>query len=144
MADLRQFAPAGLLSEVRRRRAARETCERFDVRTPSIDRPIRVLSGGNQQKALLGRLLLRPKRVLILDEPTRGIDVAAKAEVYRIVNDLTAEGVAVIMISSELPELLGACDRIVVMRQGRTVGTLDRAEATQEGIMRLATGEAAA
>ncbi len=104
-----------------------------------LERPMRTLSGGNQQKALLARSLLAPLRVLVLDEPTRGVDVGARAEIYRIVRDLVSEGLAVLMISSELEELLGMCDRIAVMREGRTTGVLDAAEASQERILELAT-----
>jgi len=100
------------------------------------------LSGGNQQKVVIAKwLALRPK-VLILDEPTRGIDVGAKAEVHHLISELAAQGVAVLMISSELPEILGMSDRILVMREGRIVGDVARADASQEGIMRLATGVA--
>ncbi|MCK6483530.1 MAG: sugar ABC transporter ATP-binding protein [Phycisphaerae bacterium] len=144
ISNLPAYRLFGLLAEGRRRAAAQESCSRFRVKTPTIDRPIRTLSGGNQQKALLARLMLRPLKLLILDEPTRGIDVGAKAEVYRLMNALAAGGLAVLMISSELPELLGMCDRIVVMREGRTVGELPRGAATQERIMDLATGGSAA
>ncbi|MHC4609637.1 MAG: sugar ABC transporter ATP-binding protein [Planctomycetota bacterium] len=139
ISNLPDFCRGGLLSESDREEVAKDACGRFDVRTTSVSRPMRTLSGGNQQKALLARLLLRPMKVLILDEPTRGVDVAARAEVYDLINSLVADGVAVVMISSELPELLGMCDRIAVMREGVTVGTLERGEATQERIMDLAT-----
>ena len=95
------------------------------------------LSGGNQQKALIGRWLLTKPRILILDEPTRGIDVGAKAEIHRMISSLAAEGLAVIMISSELPEILGMSDRVMTIRQGKLTGILDRAEADQIKIMEL-------
>jgi ribose transport system ATP-binding protein len=98
------------------------------------------LSGGNQQKLLLARYLLRPRKLLILDEPTRGIDVGAKAEIYELMNRLTDRGLAILMISSELPEVLAMSDRVVVMHEGRTTEALDRAQATPERVMELATG----
>jgi ABC-type sugar transport system ATPase subunit len=97
------------------------------------------LSGGNQQKVLIGRWLLTSPRILILDEPTRGIDVGAKAEIHRLISRLAKEGAAVIMISSEMPEILGMSDRVLVMRQGRVAGILDRDRATQVDLMRLAS-----
>ena len=97
------------------------------------------LSGGNQQKLLIARNMLAAPRLLVMDEPTRGIDVGAKREIYDVMNRLTAEGLGVLMISSELPEVLGMSDRIVVMREGRTMGELSRAEATAERVMHLAT-----
>ncbi|MFE2015178.1 sugar ABC transporter ATP-binding protein [Streptomyces sp. NPDC059491] len=123
------------------RRLAQEFADRLRVRTPSIDHEVRKLSGGNQQKVVLARWLARRPKVLILDEPTRGIDVGAKAEIYRIVADLAAEGVAVLVISSELPELLGLADRVVVMQGGRITGELDRGEATEEAILELAMAD---
>ncbi|MGE3164765.1 MAG: sugar ABC transporter ATP-binding protein [Planctomycetota bacterium] len=141
---LGDYARAGVIDEGRRRDAARAACARFDVRSATLDKRIAELSGGNQQKALLARLLLHPLSVVILDEPTRGIDVGARAEIYRLVRALAATGVAVLFISSDLPELLTISDRIVVMREGVTTGELDRADATQERIMQLATTEDAA
>ena len=113
--------------------------EEFRIKTSSIEKPIYQLSGGNQQKALLARWLSAKPEILILDEPTKGIDVGAKAEIYRMICDVAAQGVAVILVSSELPEILGMSDRVAVMRDGRINGILDRAEATQERIMMLAT-----
>jgi inositol transport system ATP-binding protein len=108
------------------------------VKTPTLDETIQNLSGGNQQKALIARCLMIKPRVLILDEPTRGIDVGAKAEVHRLISDLAAKGLAIIMISSELPEVLGMSDRVMVMHEGHVGGFLDRNEATQEKIMEFA------
>ena len=96
------------------------------------------MSGGNQQKVLIGRWLMTGPKILILDEPTRGIDVGAKAEIHRLISRLAGQGVAVIMISSEMPEVLGMSDRILVMHEGRMTGILDRSEADQVSIMRLA------
>lgn len=108
------------------------------IKTPDLDERIENLSGGNQQKVLIARWLLTKPAILILDEPTRGIDVGAKAEIHRLISSLAKEGVAVIMISSELPEVLGMSDRIVVMHEGHMTGILDRAEADQVKIMELA------
>jgi inositol transport system ATP-binding protein len=114
--------------------------QQLRVKTPSLDQCIANLSGGNQQKALIARWLMTRPRILILDEPTRGIDVGAKAEIYRLIAKLAAEGLAVIMISSELPEVLGMSDRVMVMHEGTVTGFLDRGEATQERVMHLASG----
>ncbi|WP_280546808.1 sugar ABC transporter ATP-binding protein [Halomonas sp. 11-S5] len=113
--------------------------ERLNVKTPSMDERIGNLSGGNQQKVLIGRWLMTKPRILILDEPTRGIDVGAKAEIHKLVTELVRQDVAVIMISSELPEVLGMSDRIMVMHEGRVTGFLDRSEANQVNIMELAS-----
>jgi inositol transport system ATP-binding protein len=109
------------------------------VKTPGMDEIIQNLSGGNQQKVLIGRWLLTQPKILILDEPTRGIDVGAKAEIHRLVSQLAGQGVAVLMISSEMPEVLGMSDRVMVMHEGHMTGIVDRAEATQVRIMELAS-----
>jgi ribose transport system ATP-binding protein/inositol transport system ATP-binding protein len=109
------------------------------VKTPDMAEPIINLSGGNQQKVLIGRWLLTRPKILILDEPTRGIDVGAKAEIHRLISKLAGEGVAVIMISSEMPEVLGMSDRIMVVHEGRVTGFLNRDEANQVRIMELAS-----
>jgi ribose transport system ATP-binding protein len=101
---------------------------------------VQFLSGGNQQKVVLARWLALKPRVLLLDEPTRGVDVGAKAEIYALMSDLARQGVGILMVSSELPEVLGMSDRILVVREGAIAGELSRAEATQEAVMRLATG----
>ena len=103
-----------------------------------MNEPIGNLSGGNQQKVLLARWLLTKPDILFLDEPTRGIDVGAKAEIYKLISMLAQEGKTVIMVSSEMPELLGMCDRILVMHEGKNKGILDRNDASQEAIMGLA------
>jgi inositol transport system ATP-binding protein len=124
-----------------------ETCHnekaKLDIKTPSMEQMIKLLSGGNQQKVLVSRWLLTSPDILILDEPTRGIDVGAKAEIHRLMSLLAQEGKAIIMISSELPEILGMSDRVLVMHEGKLVGEFDRAEVTQEKIMHAATGNAA-
>lgn len=117
---------------------AQKRVEQFRVRTPSVDQRIGNLSGGNQQKAIIGRVLGHDLKVLLLDEPTRGIDIGAKAEVHEIVRSLAETGVAVLVVSSEMPELLGLCDRILVMEGGRLSGELPRAAATQERLLELA------
>jgi ribose transport system ATP-binding protein len=118
---------------------AREMVERLRVRTPSIHQLARLLSGGNQQKVVIAKWLVRDCEILIFDEPTRGIDVGAKAEIYRLLNDLAAQGRAIVVISSELPEVLQLSHRILVMCEGRITGEVGGAEATQEGLMALAT-----
>lgn len=113
---------------------------RLNIKTPSIFQRVENLSGGNQQKVVLAKWLLSKCKVLILDEPTRGIDVGAKIEVYNLINELAKEGKAILVITSEIPELLGICDRVVVMARGRVSGTLTREEANQEAVMTLAVG----
>jgi inositol transport system ATP-binding protein len=119
--------------------ACEEMAKRLRVKTPNLFERIENLSGGNQQKVLIGRWLLTNPRILILDEPTRGIDVGAKAEIHRIVTEFAKSGVAVLMISSEMPEVLGMSDRIMVMHEGKVTGFLDRSEATQVKVMELAS-----
>jgi D-xylose transport system ATP-binding protein len=111
------------------------------IKAPDQETVVGTLSGGNQQKVVLGKALMTEPRVIFLDEPTRGIDVGAKVEVYELINQLTAEGKAVILVSSELPELMGMSDRIVMLHEGRVGGTFTRAEATQEQLLRAAMGE---
>jgi ABC-type sugar transport system ATPase subunit len=137
---LRFFARVGYLSLGREDAAAAAAAKDIDLRASSLRQRAATLSGGNQQKLLLARYLLKPRTLLILDEPTRGIDVGAKAEVYALMNRLTAQGLAILMISSELPEVLGMSDRIVVMHEGRTRGELPRAQVTPDQVMELATG----
>lgn len=118
----------------------KEYVKKLNVKTPSIYQKVENLSGGNQQKVVLAKWLLSKCKVLILDEPTRGIDVGAKIEVYNLINELAREGKAILVITSEIPELLGICDRVVVMARGRMSGSLSREEADQESIMTLAVG----
>jgi inositol transport system ATP-binding protein len=140
MAVLPHFVGNGFVHQKALRALCEDMCKKLRVKTPSLEQCIDTLSGGNQQKALLARWLMTNPRVLILDEPTRGIDVGAKAEIYRLISLLASEGMAVIMISSELPEVLGMSDRVMVMHEGEMMGTLDRADATQERVMHLASG----
>jgi len=137
---LEAFSRFGVLSLTREAKAADATAKEFDVRAASLSQPAGTLSGGNQQKLLLARNLLAPCKLLILDEPTRGIDVGAKSEIYRLMNRLTSAGLAILMISSELPEVFGMSDRILVVHAGVTRGVLGRAEATPDRVMDLATG----
>jgi len=140
IASLRSYSKGGFLNK----RIINETCAkektRLELKTPSMDQLIRLLSGGNQQKVLVSRWLLTVPDILILDEPTRGIDVGAKSEIHRLMSKLAQEGKAIIMVSSELPEILGMSDRVLVMHEGRVGGIFDRKDATQENIMRAATG----
>ena len=142
----RRIAPRGIVRPGLARELARASVERLRIRLASLRQPIAELSGGNQQKAILARWLHTEPRVLILDEPTRGIDVGVKAEFYDIIGTLAEQGCAILLISSELPELLALCDRILVMAEGRLTADIPRAEATQEAVMRAAVpqGEARA
>ncbi len=142
LAILRRISTVGFLNSAAERSLARSLVERLGIKTASIESPVVNLSGGNQQKVSLARWLAAKPRVLILDEPTQGIDVGAKAEIHRLMGELAQQGLAIIMISSEMPEILGMSDRIGVMRGGRLVATLDRAAATQEGLLALALGHA--
>ena len=127
-----------MVNDGRLNRVAKEQVERFRIKTPSISTKVSNLSGGNQQKVVLAKWLLCNCRVLILDEPTRGIDIGAKTEIYKLINELAAKGMAIIMVSSEMPEVIGMSDRIVVFSEGRQTGTMDHLQATQERIMRCA------
>jgi rhamnose transport system ATP-binding protein len=122
---------------------AKGWADTLSLRHGGLDQPVERLSGGNQQKVVLAKWLATSPRLLIIDEPTRGIDVGTKAEVHRLLSEQAAKGLAVLMVSSELPEVLGMADRVLVMREGRLVATLDRAAATQESVMLAATGQAA-
>ena len=133
-----EFVSAGFVKQVKLLDACRAAATAVQVRTPDLFEPVRHLSGGNQQKVLVGRWLLTAPRILMLDEPTRGVDVGAKAEIHRLISTLAAKGAAVIMISSEMPEILGMSDRVMVMRQGRVAGILERRDANQLELMRLA------
>ncbi len=134
----RSHVRAGFVDQKTVSKLAEDMAARLRVKTPDLQETVQNLSGGNQQKLLIARWLLTRPRILILDEPTRGIDVGAKAEIHRLITGLAAEGVAVLMISSELPEVLGMSDRIMVMHEGHLSGFLDRAEADQVKIMNLA------
>ena len=143
LASLDRLSQLGALDFRRERDLALEYVERFAVKTPAIFAPAGTLSGGNQQKVALSRWLATDPRLLILDEPTQGIDVGAKAEIHALMGELAAQGMAILMISSELPEVLGMSDRIVVMYAGTVAGVVDRAEATQQRVLALALGHGA-
>lgn len=136
---LDSIARLGLVTARAEHRAARPWSEQLEVKTNALSTLAGTLSGGNQQKVVLGKWLATDPRVLIIDEPTRGIDVGTKSEVHRLLSTLASQGMAILMISSELPEVLGMADRVVVMREGRITATIDRADATQENVMRAAT-----
>ena len=137
LANLAKVAVRGILNKAQETQVAEKYREALGIRTPGVHQRVVNLSGGNQQKVVLSKWLFTDPKVLILDEPTRGIDVGAKFEIYGIMNQLAAAGQGVVMISSEMPELLGMCDRIYVMNEGRIVGELSKAEASQERIMAL-------
>jgi len=140
LASLQKYVGAmGLIDERKGEKDTRENIKTLNVRTPSIKTLIRDLSGGNQQKVLFARWFLTEPDILILDEPTRGIDVGAKYEIYSIIIELARQGKSVIMITSEMPELLGISDRVMVMCEGRVTGIVEAQETTPEEIMRLAT-----
>ena len=135
---LHRYARHGIVSAVEERQAAAAVCAKLQVKTPSLEVKTATLSGGNQQKVVLAKWLSLGPKVILFDEPTRGIDVGAKAEIYQLMRKLADEGVAVLMISSDMEEILGNSDRVAVMHEGRISGILDRSQCTQEAIMRLA------
>jgi ABC-type sugar transport system ATPase subunit len=138
-ASLQALSRRGLVSRGRSRELAAEVVRRLDVATPSLDQPVDRLSGGNQQKVLIGRWLMTRPRVLIVDEPTRGVDVGARAQIYELLRELAEQGLALVVVSSDLSEVLTLAHRIVVFHEGRTVGELDGATADEEQILRLAS-----
>jgi rhamnose transport system ATP-binding protein len=140
LASLDQVRRGGLIPHGAERRFARDWALRLQLKYGRLTNPVWTLSGGNQQKAVLAKWLARKPRLLIVDEPTRGIDVGTKAEVHRLLSELAAQGVAVLMISSELPEVLGMADRVIVLFEGSVTGEFARAEATEDAIMHAATG----
>lgn len=140
----RALSKLGFLTGASERREARHWTERLRTKYRRLADPVGTLSGGNQQKVVLAKWLAMAPKVLIVDEPTRGIDVGTKAEVHRLMSALAAEGVAIVMVSSELPEVLGMADRVLVMREGRIVAELPRADATEDAVMFAAMGQGAA
>ena len=137
LANLPGVASKGVISRGRENQVAERFRKALGIRTPNVQQKVVNLSGGNQQKVVLSKWLFTDPKVLILDEPTRGIDVGAKYEIYSIMADLATQGRGIVMISSEMPELLGMCDRIYVMNEGRIVGELTREQASQERIMAM-------
>jgi D-xylose transport system ATP-binding protein len=140
LASLDRKSKAGVMDECAEELESLKQMSQLAIKAPSIRSSVNTLSGGNQQKVVVGKWLAAQPDVLILDEPTRGVDVGAKVEIYKIINDLVRQGVGILMISSDLPELLGMCDRIYVMHEGRISGEFTHDEATQEAIMTCATG----
>ncbi len=140
---LGRYARGGLISFDREREGSKEVCGRLNVKAPTVEALAGNLSGGNQQKVVLAKWLSLGPKVLIFDEPTRGIDVGAKAEIYDLMRRLASEGVAVLMISSDMEEVLGVSDRVAVMHEGRLTGVLERPDCTEENVMRLAVGQTA-
>jgi rhamnose transport system ATP-binding protein len=143
LARLGDMRERGLLSPKRERREATQWGERLQLKYGRLSDPVGTLSGGNQQKVVLAKWLGTEPRLLIIDEPTRGIDVGTKSEVHRIISELAGQGLAVLMVSSELPEVLGMADRVLVMFEGRITAELPRAEADEERVVRAATGRVA-
>ncbi len=141
ISNLSNYLKGPFIRSAEVKKDCRNQVEQLNIRTPSLSEVIENLSGGNQQKVLLSRWLLTSPEILMLDEPTRGVDVGAKAEIHKLMSDLVAEGKSILMISSEMPEVLGMSDRIIVMHEGRLAGILNRKEATQEKILALASGE---
>ncbi len=140
LASLAKLFPQGFLNFAQEKQVAEEYRRRFRIKAPSVETPVKNLSGGNQQKVSLARWLMTEPRILILDEPTQGIDIGAKTEIYNLISQLAEDGMAILLISSELPEILGLSDRIAVMHGGRIAGTLNRADADAHRIMELALG----
>jgi len=141
LANLKKYENrAKRLNKVDEGKVVQEYIKKLSIKTPSAEQLIKYLSGGNQQKVILAKWIMLAPKVLIIDEPTRGIDVGAKKEIYDVLNELKAMGKAIIMISSDMPEILGICDRILVMHEGEISGELSREEATQEAIMKYAVG----
>jgi ribose transport system ATP-binding protein len=143
LASLANYAKLGLIDQAAERRTARAQGKSLSIRTPSEMTPVVSLSGGNQQKVVLGKWLSMAPALVIFDEPTRGIDVGAKGEIYRLMRELADRGVAILMISSDMEEVLGVSDRIAVMHEGRINGTLDRPDFSEFNVLHLAIGEAA-
>jgi D-xylose transport system ATP-binding protein len=142
LSSLADFKHLGLIDAPREHQVSRELFESLRIKAPNLETPVSALSGGNQQKVVLGKALNTKPKVLLLDEPTRGIDVCAKLEVYNIVNRISQEGAGVILVSSELPELIGMSDRILMLHEGSVSGPFRPAEVTQERLLAAAMGKA--
>ena len=140
MAFLKNFVQGGFIRRKKEAEVTQKMIDRLRIKTPDMEREAQTLSGGNQQKVVLAKWLVQDAKMIIFDEPTRGIDVGAKSEIHKLMSDLASQGVGVIMISSELPEVLGMSDRIYIMHEGLLKGELSKEDATQEKIMRIAVG----
>jgi D-xylose transport system ATP-binding protein len=139
--NLDQFAGFLSIDNMAELRQAERYCDDLEIKTPSLETVVNQLSGGNQQKVVLAKWLLSEPKLLMLDDPTRGIDVGAKFEIYKLMNELAGSGVAIIFISSEIEEVIGMSDRIMVLHEGENQGVIDGASATEERIMTMATGQ---
>jgi ribose transport system ATP-binding protein len=137
---LRDLERGGLLMRKEEHNLAQGLIQRLSIRTPTLEQRVLNLSGGNQQKTMLGKWLARDPKLLIVDEPTRGVDVGAKTEIYAILRNLAASGIGVLLISSEMPEIIGMCSRVYVMHEGRIQGELAGRTISEENIMTLASG----
>jgi len=142
IASLKQFITGAFINPVKERKTAKEFVDMFHIRPGNLDTAAMNMSGGNQQKLIISKWLTSDLKILLIDEPTRGIDVGSRQEIYSILNDLVLKGMSIIMVSSELPELLGMCDRIMVINEGRKTALLDRSDANEELLMHYATCEA--
>ena len=140
LANVKSVMSGWIMSSTKERHLADSYVDKLRIATPDVERKVLYLSGGNQQKVVLAKWLNADSDILLVDEPTRGIDVGAKAEIYKILCSLASQGKAILMVSSELPELLGICDRILVMRAGRLTGNFPIGDATPEKIMECAVG----
>lgn len=140
LASLDRDQNSGLVNFPAEKEVAEEAVDQLQIKTPHLEQVARFLSGGNQQKIVLGKWLALKPRLLMLDEPTRGIDVGAKREIYRLMEKLAGEGIAILFVSSEMEEILGMADRALVMHEGAIAGELNRSELCEETIMQLATG----
>ena len=137
LASFAGFATVGFTDAARANGPRPTTADALELRPRDVDRPVRTLSGGNQQKVVVGRWLLGGTRLLLLDEPTRGVDVGARAELYQVIRDLAADGVGVLLVSSEVPEVLGLADRVLVMREGRLIHEAPAAELDEDTVLDL-------
>jgi len=140
LASLDRLNRWGLVRVRAERDLAERMCKQLAIRTAGVEKQVGLLSGGNQQKVVLAKWLARQPRLLVLDEPTRGVDVGAKSEIYALMDELTIAGVGILMISSDLEEILGMSDRVLVMHQGELAGELARSELSEQAVMHLATG----
>ena len=144
LARIRRDQKVGMIDFNNEAKLAKKTIEDLKIKTPHSDQVVQYLSGGNQQKVVLGKWLSMSPSLLLLDEPTRGIDIGSKQEIYKLMEELAASGVAVIFVSSEMEEILGMADRVLVMHEGAITGELSREQLNEEAIMQLATGKKAA
>jgi ribose transport system ATP-binding protein len=140
LATLHRDQRSGFLNRTKERALCEEMIPAMRIKTPNTEQPVQFLSGGNQQKVVIGKWLATRPKVLLLDEPTRGVDIGAKQEIYRLMEELASRGVAVLFVSSDLEEILGMSDRTLVLHEGRLSGELSRAELSEEAVMQLATG----